>query len=358
MQKRIVILAFCFVLLLTSIPSTAFATEDGANGCYIATTECPTAYIDYATDNISTYILSLDESISYNNISIGTPFAFADANADVYYFPVICDGDIEYLFRVYPNGDSFSAAITVFLADEIETLAEYTSENNPMYLNLVDTQIVATIGLDTYVLFEYPADMATSGYPIEYSSPSNFSVVNAKSSATIDLNLHQARYTSKYITLDLTEQQGKNSWCTAYCLATIIGTQTNYSATAKGIMSLALGSNPSTSTAFPWVSDNGKTMVSVAKKYGLTPIVLTTTVSNAVLKAEINAGCPCIVAMDRGAGKHSVVLRGYNTAGTWSIWNPWFDYYESYSMTGSYVPTGYSSADYSYTPYMHAYNFG
>ena len=85
---------------------------------------------------------------------------------------------------------------------------------------------------------------------------------------------------------------------------------------------------------------------------------MTTTVSNAVLTAEINAGRPCIVAMDRGAGKHAVVLRGYSTLGTWGIWNPWFDFYESYSMTGSYVPTGYSSTNYSYTPYMHAYNFG
>ena len=336
------------------VPSTTFAAENGISGCYIATSDCPAAYINYATENVSDYIMSLGENLDYNSISLGTPFAFADADADVYYFPVICNGRIEYLFRIYPNGDSFSAAITNFLANEIEHLAQYTSANNPLYLNLVNTKIVATIGSDSIVLFEYPEDMAIPENTTRSVSISHYSVVDAKAPTSIDLNLRQARYTSKYINLDLTEQQGTNSWCTAYCLAAIIGTKTNYSATARGLMNIVFGSNPSTSTAFPWVSDNGATMISVAKKYGLSPTVLTTTVSNAVLKSEINAGRPCIVAMDRGSGKHSVVLRGYNTVGTWSIWNPWFDYYESYSMTGSYVPTGYPSTTYSYTPYTNS----
>ena len=358
MQKRIICVILSCILSMLCIPSVAFAAEDNTSGCYIATTECPTAYTDYATENISKFILSLDGNLNYTNISVGTPFAFADTDADVYYFPVICDGNIEYLFRVYPDGNSYSAAITAFLADEINSLAEYTSVNNPMYLNLVDTQIIATIGSDSYVLFEYPEDMATSDDGIELASVRNFLVVDAKVPANIDLNLRQTRDIYEYINLDLSEKQSGNSWCTAYCLAAIIRTQTNYSTTARGLMTIVLGSNPDTGTAFPWVSDDGATMTSVAQRYGLSPIVLTTTVSNAVLTAEINAGRPCIVAMDRGAGKHAVVLRGYSTLGTWGIWNPWFDFYESYSMTGSYVPTGYSSTNYSYTPYMHAYNFG
>ena len=358
MHKRIISIFLSCVLFMLSVPSVAFAAEDNVSSCYIATTECPTAYTTYATENISKFILSLEENINYDSISVGTPFAFTDVNADVYYFPVICDGSIEYLFRVYPDGESFSAVITAFLAEEIENLAEYTSASNPMYLNLVDTQIVATIGSNQYVLFEYPEDMSMSDNGIETASITNYSVVDAKNPTNIELNLRQTRDIYEYISLDLIEEQSGNSWCTAYCLATIIRTQTNYYTTAQGLMTIVLGSNPSTSTAFPWVSDDGATMVSVANQYGLSPTVLTTTVSNGVLTAEINAGRPCIVAMDRGAGKHAVVLRGYSTLGTWGIWNPWFDFYENYSMTGSYVPTGYSSTNYSYTPYMHAYNFG
>ena len=357
MHKRIISLLLS-ILLTVSLSSVAFAAENSTSSCYIATTECPAAYTAYATENISDFILSLNENINYSSITVGTPFAFSDADADVYYFPVICDGCIKYLFRVYPDGDSFSAAITAFLADEIENLAEYTSADNPMYLKLVDTQIVATIGSRQYVLFEYPEDMSTSDDGIETASFCNYSVVDAKNPVNIELNLRQTRDVYNYINLDLVEKQSGNSWCTAYCLAAIIRTQTNFYTTASGIMTIAIGSNPSTSTAFPWTTSDPETMIAVANQYGLSPTVLSTTASNDVLTSEINAGRPCIAAMSRGAGRHAIVLRGYSSLGTWGIWNPWFDFYENYSMTGSYVPTGYSAANYSYTPYMHAYNFG
>lgn len=360
MHKRIISLLLSCLLLTIPLSPVAFAAENNTSSCYIATIECPAAYTAYATENVSDFILSLNENINYSSINVGTPFAFTDANADVYYFPVICDGSIKYLFRVYPDGNSFSAAITAFLADEIESLAEYTSANNPMYLNLVDTKIVATIGSNQYVLFEYPEDMSTAGDEVETTSFCNYSVVNAKNPTNIELNLRQTRDVHKYINLNIIETQtgSGNSWCTAYCLATIIRTQTSYYTTASGIMTIAVGANPSTSTAFPWTTSDPQAMIDVANQYGLSPTVLSTTASNAVLTSEINAGRPCIAAMNRGAGRHSIVLRGYSSLGTWGIWNPWFSTYENYSMTGAYVPTGYSAADYSYIPYMHAYNFG
>ncbi len=357
-MKRIIGIFLSFILLTISISTMAIDTENNSYDCYIASTECPTAYIEYATENISKFILSMGENINYNSISIGTPFAFADNNADVYYFPVICDGNIEYLFRVYPDGNSFSAAITAFLANEIENLSEYTSESNPMYLNLIDTQIVATIGSNSYILFEYPTEMAVSNNGINMASVNECSVVNIKNPTEINLDLRQTRDVSKYIHLDLTETQGGESWCTAYCLAAIIRTQTNFTTTANDLMRLVVNRNPRIDDVFPWGSDNGSTMMSISAQYGLYPTVLTTTASNATLIAEINAGRPCIMAMYSGSSRHAVVLRGFSSYGTWGIWNPWYDYYESYSTSGAYVPTGYTAEDYSYRPYMHAYNFG
>lgn len=352
MRKRITVFFISYMLLLLFMPLMAFAKENDSSVCYIATTACPEEYSAYADDHISEYVLSISDR-SFNDIYVGTPFAFADTGADVFYFPVICDGQIEYLFRVYPDGDSFSAAITAFLANDIEDLARYTDENNPMYLNLVDEQIVATIGTDRHVLYEYPEKSSIEDEGTEIVADAVYTAVNAKTPYSIDLNLRQTRDAYKYITLDITEIQKGNEWCTAYCLATIIRTQTNFTTTAKGLMISAVGSNPSNNTTFPW----GK-IASIARPYGLTPTVLTTTVSNSVLISEINAGRPCIVAMNRGAGQHAVVLRGYSSLGTWGIWNPWYNFYENYSMSGSYVPTGKNAADYSYTPYMHAYNFG
>lgn len=185
---------------------------------------------------------------------------------------------IKYLFRVYPNGSSFSAAITRFLADDIESLAHLTSASNPMYLHLIGTKIVATIGTDDYVLHEYPAEMSNGKTMTKSSTIQDYSIINVKENSGIELDLQQTKGVSKYITLDLTETQSREeSWCTAYCLAAIIRTQTNYTTTARSLMTMALGSEPSANEAFPWGSDSGKTIRRVCIKYGLSPIVLTTT---------------------------------------------------------------------------------
>lgn len=357
MKRRIISLLCCFIMAM-SIPSTAFAADNNASNCYIATTECPAEYISYASQNISQFVSSLDNDLNYNSIEIGTPFAFADAGSDVYYFPVICDGHIEFLFRVYPDGDTYSAAISPFLAEELESLASYTSSNCPMYLNLVDSKIVATIGSRSFTLFEYPENMAVLNNASSRILTASYSVVNAKLPSNIAVSIRQTRDVYEYISLDITEHQTNESWCTAFCLAAIYRTQTNYSTNARDVMTRAIGSNPSINTAFPWVSDNGVKMRTVSRQFGLNPTVKTTTVSSSVLIAEINAGRPCLVAMESGSIKHSVVLRGYTSLGTWGIWNPWYEYFESYSMSGTYVPTGYTAATYSFTPYMHAYNFG
>lgn len=353
MNKKIISLLLISALAVLLMPHNISATESEAaeSSCYIATTECPQEYVDFAKENASGFVLSMGETLNYDDIRVGSPFAFADYNADVYYFPIICDGVITYLFRVYPDQDSYSAAITAFLADDIEALAELTSAETPMYLNLIDDKIVASIGTDEYVLFEY-VGAASEDNQVMTMSMAEYEVTDIKETFEIELNLKQTRDVYKYINLDITEIQQSNNWCVAYSLAAIIRTKTNFYATAYGCMIIAVGSNVTSSDYFPWSS-----ISTVSKQYGLTPTVLTTTASNSVLIAELNAGRPVIAVMDSGTERHAVVLRGYST-NTWSIWNPRCSTYENYSMSGAYVPTGYSASGYSYYPYQHAYNFG
>ncbi len=353
MKKKLSVLLITGILAVLLIPFNIFATEsdETESGCYIATTECPQEYMDFAEENVSTFVLSMGESLNYEDIIVGAPFAFADYNADVYYFPIICDGEVTYLFRVYPDGESFSAAISSFLAADIEELSALTSADSPLYLNLTDNKIIASVGTKEYVLFEYP-EGAVAGNQAMPMSEIEYQAVDIKEASEIELNLMQARVFYQYINLDLLETQGDDEWCTAYCLASIIRLQTSYYVTARGCAIIAMGSNPSTSTAFPWTS-----ISTVAKQYGMTPTVLTTTASNSVLMTQLNAGNPVITAMDSGNYKHAVLLRGYSTAGTWSIWNPWYNFYETYSTSGAYVPSGASASGNSFYPYMHAYNF-
>lgn len=354
MRKKVLSLLLASILTILLIPSGISATESetAETNCYIATTECPQGYIDFAEENVSNFVLSMGESLDYDDIIVGSPFAFADYGADVYYFPVICDDVITYLFRVYPDGDSYSAVISRFLADDIEELSDLTSVQNPMYLNLVNNRIVATIGTEEYVLFEYPDGISDVNQPA-VASLIEHEVVDVKETSEIELNLMQTRVFYQYIDLDIIEtQSSRDKWCTAYCLSTIIRTQTTFYTTAESCVIIALGSDASTTKAFPWSS-----IATVSKQYRITPTVLTTTASNSVLMTELNAGNPVIAAMDRGTSQHAIVLRGYSTAGNWSIWNPWFDFYESCSMSGAYVPVGLPSSTNSYYPYAHAYNF-
>lgn len=358
MKKRILCLLLLCVICLSIFPVTALASNTEKRACYIASVDCPDAYFEYAEANISKFILSLNAGLDTTKISVGTPFAFADNEPDVFYFPVMYNGTIVYLFRVYPNGESYSAAITDFLAEDIESLAHLTSVDAPMYLNCVANKIIATIGGNSYELFEYPESMVNENYGIPQRNASAYSVKNIKISPAIQLDLRQTRDVYEYITLSITEDQDDEHWCTAFCLAAIIRTQTNYTTSAQGIMTIVLGSNPSITTPFPWTTTDSSTMISVSNQYGLSPVVLGTTASNGTLCQEINAGRPCIVAMSAKGGNHAVVLRGYSSIGTWSVWNPWGTFYENYSMDGPYVPTGYSAAKWSFVPYMHAYNFG
>ena len=258
---------------------------------------------------------------------------------------------------IYIRKTLYSAAISSFLTYDLDQLAMLTSASCPMHLNLIDSQIVATIGGNQRVLFEYPEKTEQIFLSSSKANDRKLSTVDVKSPADIALNLKSAKAVTKYIPLDITETQGSNNWCTAYCLATIIRTQTTFYTTALGIMTIALGANPSTSSASPWASDNGATMTSISGQYSLSPTVLTTTTSNSTLVNALNSDHLCVVAMHATAGNHSVVLRGFSSYGAWGIWNPWFDQYEYYTIDGTYVPMGYNSSNYSYTPYMHAYNF-
>lgn len=364
--KMTSVLLVC-ILTVLSIYIPTFAAQENkisSQNCYMASSVCPEEYKNFAEENVAGFVLSIDDNLQYNTVAIGTPFSFATLDADVYYFPIICDGVISYLFRVYPYNDGFCGAITDFLAEDIENLSSFTTPENPLYLRLVGSKIVAFIGENEYLLFEYPENMCQlENESVAYSDTFEaFTIVNAKYSTEISLDLHTPMMTSNSqrasITwLDKSEQQGNNSWCAAYCLASIIRTRTTYkNVYAVNCMRDALGTTPTANDSFP-----REKMVSVASKYGLHPTVTESLVADYILYDQIEAGRPIIQSMLSFGGRnsHAVVLMGYNLINsTWGIWNPWFKSFEWYSMSGTYIPTGYPGTnDNTYLQYRFVYNF-
>lgn len=353
MLKKII----CLVLALSLCFATpVFAADSSAKGTlYVATTDCPQEYIDFAEEHISKYIMSMQDNLDYGLISVGSPFAFADEEADVYYFPVIYDDEIYYLFRVYPDGNGgYAAAITCFLAQELNNLAELTSEKNPLSLHMVGNKIVASVENSEYVLFEYPADLNEDAVSALSAGNALYSAVDVKKEIGFDLSFVKSRAVSNYIELDLIEKQGSNSWCAAYASSTIMRTL-GYYCTAVDLI-IYFYDEPlskyyvSETQIRKFASDN----------FGLSPINVYYSISNELLYNEIDNGRPVYFKMMNigYTSGHAIVLRGYDAeAQTWSIWNPWFTFYESFTMGERYVPTGHSSEKYAYAYTGTMYNW-
>ena len=333
----------------------AYAISVEQAPCYVSSPECPQGYIDYVNENITKFLIAAEENQATESCYVGTPFAFNDSNSDVFYFPVIQGNDIKYLLRVYPIEDGYSGIISEFLVREINSLANLTTSENPLYLSCNESQIIATVGYDEYVLFEYPVELAESAdaAPLAINETS---VKNIKENGNIPINPIITRDNPESINLvinyDKNDLQTTDSWCTAHCLSAIIRTLNKGTPTAKDIMTQAYGEgNFTTDTAFPW--DN---MLSVTYLYGLYPYVLNYLPPDSALINELRVRRPCILAMERNGGRHAVVLRGWNSQiKMWSIWNPWYNFYESFPVGGTYIPT-YDKAK-VYTAYGAAYKF-
>lgn len=71
---------------------------------FVKTIVCPNDYIEYANSNIISFLEShCENGVPNVKIKLGSPFTFMDEGSDVYYFPVMFDDVIRYIFRVYPN---------------------------------------------------------------------------------------------------------------------------------------------------------------------------------------------------------------------------------------------------------------
>lgn len=358
-MKKFFCLFLSIMMMSLSIPfSTIFATSQNSE-LYMKTEACPQEYYDYATQNASDFVFSVFME-NYEVLYVGQPFSFCEENANIFYFPIICDGSLKYLLRVYEVNNKCSAVISEFLTTEIDELAHLTSVDTPMCLKIIDSKIVAIIGESQFVLYEYPIDICVntnSDETLDCDETSEEYVINIKDNSNIELNPLKSRDVYHYINLNIKETQTTRPWCTAYCLATIIRTKTSHTdVTAKTCMRKVYGIfGFYNDKPFPWDSIDD-----VAQDYGLNPIVLWETVDNSVWISELNANRPMIMAMTSNyngvVANHAVVLRGFTSDNRWSIWNPWYEMCELYNWDDPYVPMLHTT--YQFYPYMFAYNFG
>ncbi len=349
-MKKIVslILSLSFVFALGLSPFSA----QSADGLYMVTIACPQGYINYAEENVSRFVVGTGDDIDFSSLEVGSPFSFAQQGSDIYYFPILIDGVITYLLRVYPSGSgTYDAVISSFLAEELESLAPLTSQNNPMRLVMDGSRIVAIIGADEYTLFTYPTNTVAASAVSMASFDNEYVTVNAKQEINVTVNAIQSRSRQyMFFGLDISETQGNNSWCAAYAAAAIlrsIGVSGPVgSPVARDIMEWIHGEDVS---SFDTAGEENL-LNYAADVWDVYPSYVHDTMNQEFLISQLNDGWPVYWRMVRTGGSHAVVLRGYDLrSSVWSIWNPWFSFFESMSMGGTYVPTGYSSSIYTFT---------
>ena len=119
-----------------------------ADSLYISTKECPQAYIDFAEKYVMGFVRSVDpdELPDSGIITIGTPFSFCNEDADMFYFPVLCDGTMLYSLRVYPTETGgYGAILGGAFAEDFNVFAEKTSPEEPLTIKMEDNTIIYSI---------------------------------------------------------------------------------------------------------------------------------------------------------------------------------------------------------------------
>lgn len=348
------------VLFATSVFAKEIVDTKVDCAVYIQSAACPAEYIDYAESNIERFLngTELPNDMLSGKFELGQPFSFINEAADIFYFPVLCDGEIVFLFRIFPLGEGgYSGILSSMLADKINTLCNKSSIETPAQLSMVDNKIVASVGDEVYIWHEYSVNDIQNDSEIVRSKTSPKTVVEITNpSMTIEIiqNFSSRSADSCYLGNDNTiseTQAQKEQWCMAYAEA--------------WVMRFIKGDNTSATQILKHIHDrvNEEDAISdsqaiiYANYRGVYPIDHNSKLSNDLLIAELVNGRPVIYTVQRmtegSHAKHALVLRGYDgESGTWSIWNPWYDVYETMDMGGAYVPYLHTDRLYRYCDTM------
>lgn len=350
--KRIISFVLVTLFLFTASPSVVAAkAETDTTDLYVLSKQCPKEFVDYANETIG----SLLGGYTILNPCLGEPFSFCNIDSDIYYFPIYSNGLVTHTFRVYlgKDGEPTGVLSPAFAAD-LNEVASQTSELNPLRIVYETTDEYAAV---VFRLAEYEKEVQIT--PITRAVDNNVAVASGNGFTIINcipvsqIQLTRAARMSKVLPMTITETQGNNSWCLAYCTAMVMRYK-GVNKTAKQVMQEIHGENVSTSTSM-----GRSNTVPYMQKYGFH----TTKSENwpnysdtyRAIVSEINNNRPVILNMN-GFRAHALVALGYESVkATTTIWNPWYTYFETVISLDDYTPaesTGsYYVAEYWYNNY-------
>ncbi len=354
--KRIFSIVLATLVLFLVSPFVVVAqADDKTTDLYILSKQCPQEYVDYANEIIG----SLLGGQNISNPCLGKPFSFCNMDSDIYYFPVYSNGLITHTFRVClgKDGEPTGVLSPAFAAD-LNEVTSLTSELNPLRIVYETTDAYAAV---VFRLAEYEKEVQVTPITraadknVAVASGNGFTIINCMPVSQIQVARATRASTGKVLPMTITETQGNDSWCLAYCTAMVMRYKGVYK-TAEQVMKDIHGRNVSKSTKMgndnlvPYMQSCGFNTV----RSGSWPSYSTTYVA---IVTEINNNRPVICSMSRtGGGAHAIVALGYeNVRATVTVWNPWYTYFETVTTLNAYTPSGstgsYSVAEYWYNNY-------
>ena len=371
-MKRIISCLVSLAILL-SLNSTVFAmdinttsssaVDTSADVVFIYSHSCPTQYSVFAEETVGQF-LNASEFAGLSPCYLGTPFTFANAGSDIYYFPIYYTGEIICILRVYSDANgNISGVLSKGFAEELNAVAESTSATDPLKIFFDGTNVVFETQKNKRTVFSYPtaAENRSVTSTIEMGSDV-FGVIECSAENSLSIALPQVSVLSTVSSthLDLFGSEGPitqptgYSWCAAYASSAIMRYK-GLNVYAEDLMTYWVGDNPQ-----PTDSISREAICQYANVRGFVATLTYSTLSYTRLCNEIDNDRPVYLSM-QGTGTntdsyHAIVLCGYdNVSAMLRIWNPWYNYYETIYSLNNYVPFEHQAYTFAY--YATIYNW-
>ncbi len=342
MLKRLISIMLVIVMIC-SLFTFAYANEaikKNDKNYYVETGYIPDDVIEYAKNSIGNMLMRKYDS---NSIKLLYPFKLFNCEIDLYYFMVYFNDEIIGSYRVFNLDGEYNGIFSeagTFEKNILNAFSKSSAEHPAKILRGQYKDMYSVVNNKVYTIIDdIEGKFTETSYLQQKSSEIKLENLN-KMLYTMNINVCETQEYRpyKWLQLDLSETQGSDSWCSAYCAASIIrfikGLNLSQ-CSAKILMEWTypgLPLNELKKLAFP-----RNKVLEYSKLKGLNPVLTSGRVSTNYVQTQINKDIPLcfIITQDESNGeifRHTIVCRGYYDTGeqiNFSVWNPWNTTYET-----------------------------
>ena len=290
------------LMLTVTTPSLATSESQDIDHIFLKTNSISSKYEKYAVESLPDIIheipnldLNISELDSTCPIGYGHPFTLHDAS----YIPLLCDSTILALISVTEEQNELGWSISEDFGPALNNLANVTTINNPAKLYINHGNVFANVKHDEIQLTNYPK---LEEGRIDNTSESTVIAINDtthESTYTLQQAFISPRaITSKYLALDLKEQQGQQQWCSAFAGAQILRYRGKGNITARQIMQYFYPNSKNLSQE----SINNAQLIKYANLKKSYPKRVARTLSDSEVRAQINASRPIYMGTEGKGG--------------------------------------------------------